>query len=86
MASKDKIYLPRQRTRIGRAGYKGANIEVYDPATGAPSPEPPAVVKASDDDAKPVVARVGTPRAATPRRRVTSPKSGIKPLKSTGKK
>lgn len=38
VASDGKIYLPRQKVKFGRAGYKGANVVVVDPDTGKTAP------------------------------------------------
>ena len=32
-----KIYLPQQKVRRGKAGYKGKNVVVIDPDTGKPA-------------------------------------------------
>lgn len=75
--AKDKeepVYLPRQRTRIGRAGYKGKNVKVYDPETGEGSPEAPAKVVTS----VPTETKARAPRASGK----AGPKAGIKPLKN----
>ena len=34
MAQDTKVYLPKQQTRRGVAGYRGKNIVVVDPETG----------------------------------------------------
>ena len=34
MPSTDPVYLPRQRTRIGKAGYKGKNVKIVEPEQG----------------------------------------------------
>ncbi len=43
---KPAVYLPKMRTRIGKAGYKGRNVKMFDPADGSPAAAPAAVVKA----------------------------------------
>ena len=34
MAQDTKVYLPKQKSRRGVAGYRGKNVVVIDPATG----------------------------------------------------
>lgn len=44
-----KVYVPKQKTKRGVAGYKGPNVVVVDPATGA---EDKAATKAADKAGK----------------------------------
>jgi hypothetical protein len=44
-----KIYVPKQKTNRGVAGYKGKNVVVVDPATGE---EDKAATKAAAKAAK----------------------------------
>lgn len=60
------VYLPKVHTRIGKAGYKGKNVKVYDPRDGSPAANP-----------KKVVAVTPTKTASTK----AAPKKGLKPLK-----
>lgn len=61
------VYLPRMKTRIGKAGYKGKNVKMFDPADGSPAAAAEKVVTA--------------PKAATATK--AAPKAGLKPLKTS---
>lgn len=55
---KDKVFLPRMRTRIGKAGYKGKNIVMFD-AGSKPAPKPAAVTAPKAAGAKKTPPKTG---------------------------
>jgi 3-hydroxyacyl-CoA dehydrogenase-like protein len=74
MATKeaDKVYLPRMRTRIGKAGYKGKNVVQFDQA----SPPKAAATVVTAPAAKAPASKTAKIATAIGRR-------GLKPLKKS---